>query len=113
VRPHSPPSEGFRRILEGDGVGAAGGDRGGLLQRDRADQDLHRISSVKIAAHAAGLQVALAGSLCRAHLAALRRPAPDVVGMCGAICRGQDRAAAIDTRLVKAFVAQARMPGAA
>jgi uncharacterized protein (UPF0264 family) len=65
------------------------------------------------AARAAGLQVALAGSLRRAHLAALRRLAPDVIGIRGAVCRGQDRAAAIDAGLIEAFVAEARMPAAA
>jgi uncharacterized protein (UPF0264 family) len=65
------------------------------------------------AAHAAGLQVALAGSLRRARLVALRRLAPDVVGIRGAVCPGRNRAAAIDAGPVKAFVAQARMPAAA
>jgi uncharacterized protein (UPF0264 family) len=65
------------------------------------------------AARAAGLRVALAGSLGLGHLAALRRLAPDVVGIRGAVCPGQDRGAAIDARLVRAFVDQARMPAAA
>jgi hypothetical protein len=36
-----------------------------------------------------------------------------MVSICGAVCRGQDRAAAIDIGLVKAFVTPARMPAAA
>jgi uncharacterized protein (UPF0264 family) len=65
------------------------------------------------AAHAADLQVALAGALRLDDLAALRRLGPDVVGIRGAVCRGQDRGATIDAGLVSAFVAAARMPAAA
>jgi (5-formylfuran-3-yl)methyl phosphate synthase len=65
------------------------------------------------AARATGLLVALAGGLRLGDLPTLRRLAPDVVGIRGAVCRGQDRGAVIDTGLVRAFVAAARMPAAA
>ena len=71
------------------------------------------IAAFVSACRAAGLQVALAGSLRLGHLETLRRLAPDVVGIRGAVCRGQDRGAAIDAGLVREFVAQARLPAAA
>jgi uncharacterized protein (UPF0264 family) len=62
------------------------------------------------AARAAGLGVALAGSVGLRHLVALRRIGADVIGIRGAVCRGGDRRGAIDAGLVKDFIARARMP---
>ena len=59
------------------------------------------------AGHAAGLQVALAGSVKAKDVGLLRRLGSDVVGIRGAVCRGQDRARSIDAELVRAFVARA------
>jgi uncharacterized protein (UPF0264 family) len=59
-------------------------------------------------AHARGLQVALAGSVKKEHLGELNRLRTDVVGVRGCVCRAGDRAAGIDSRLVREFVEAAR-----
>jgi uncharacterized protein (UPF0264 family) len=68
------------------------------------------IAAFVSAAHAAGLKVALAGSVKAEHLALLRALGTDVVGIRGAVCRSFDRTTAIDAGLVRDFVARARMP---
>lgn len=57
-------------------------------------------------AHAAGLQVALAGAVRAEDLPALRQAGADVVGVRGAVCRGQDRRARVDEALARAFMAR-------
>lgn len=74
--------------------------------------DEAELAGFAAAARAAGLGVALAGSLGLRHLAALRRIGADVIGLRGAVCRGGDRRGAIDPQLVRDFVTQARMPAA-
>jgi uncharacterized protein (UPF0264 family) len=64
-------------------------------------------------AHKAGLQVALAGSVKREHLPAIRRSGADVVGIRGAVCRGSDRTTSIDADLVRGFMEEARRQKAA
>jgi uncharacterized protein (UPF0264 family) len=71
------------------------------------------IAGFLVAARAAGLATALAGSLRAGHLGALGRLGVDVVGIRGAVCCQGDRLTRIDAGLVKDFVARARMPGAA
>jgi uncharacterized protein (UPF0264 family) len=55
--------------------------------------------------HEAGASFAVAGQLTRSQL---RRAAADVVGVRSAVCRGGDRAAALDAELVAAAVAELR-----
>jgi hypothetical protein len=71
------------------------------------------IGAFVAAAHAAGLKVALAGSVKASHLELLRRLGTDVVGIRGAVCRSHDRTTAIDAGLVREFVSRARMAAAA
>lgn len=71
------------------------------------------IAAFLVAARAAGLATALAGSLRAGHLGALGRLGVDVVGIRGAVCHHGDRLTQIDAGLVKDFVARARMPAAA
>ena len=78
---------------------------------DALSQD--EIAAFIAAAHAAGLKVALAGSVKASQLEALRRLGTDVVGIRGAVCRGHDRTTAIDAGLVREFVARARMAAVA
>ncbi len=54
--------------------------------------------------HANGLQVALAGSVRFEHLDALRKLAPDIVGVRGCVCSSNSRAANIEAHLVRRFV---------
>jgi uncharacterized protein (UPF0264 family) len=75
--------------------------------------DQAELAAFAAAAQAAGLGVALAGSVGLRHLAALRRIGADVVGIRGAVCRGGDRRGTIDAGLVKDFIARARMPAPA
>jgi hypothetical protein len=65
------------------------------------------------AAHQAGLEVALAGSVKREHLPVVRRTGADVVGIRGAVCQGADRTTTIDAGLVRAFMEEARRVKAA
>jgi len=74
--------------------------------------DEAELAAFASAARAAGLGVALAGSVGLRHLAALRRIGADVVGIRGAVCRGGDRRGTIDAALVRDFIARARMPAA-
>ena len=74
--------------------------------------DEAELTAFASAARAAGLGVALAGSVGLRHLAALRLIGADVIGIRGAVCRGGDRRGAIDAALVKDFIAQARAPAA-
>ena len=74
--------------------------------------DEAELAAFASAARAAGLGVALAGSVGLRHLAALRRIGADVIGIRGAVCRGGDRRGAIDAALVKDFIARARVPAA-
>jgi uncharacterized protein (UPF0264 family) len=55
-------------------------------------------------AHANGLQVALAGSVRFEHLDALRKLAPDIVGVRGCVCSANNRATKIEAHLVRRFV---------
>jgi uncharacterized protein (UPF0264 family) len=71
------------------------------------------LDSFVTSAHAAGLRVALAGSIKATHIEVLRQLGPDVIGLRGAVCHGQDRNAIIDADLVKSFVESVRMPAAA
>jgi uncharacterized protein (UPF0264 family) len=73
--------------------------------------DEAELAAFASAARAAGLGVALAGSVGLRHLAALRRVGADVIGIRGAVCRGGDRRGTIDAALVKDFIARARVPG--
>jgi uncharacterized protein (UPF0264 family) len=57
-----------------------------------------------VGAHANGLQVALAGSVRFEHLPALRKLAPDIVGVRGCVCSANDRATKIEAALVRRFV---------
>lgn len=59
------------------------------------------------AAHAAGLKVALAGSVRAEHLPVLARLGADVVGVRGAVCSSYDRATSIDPQKAKEFIAAA------
>lgn len=61
-------------------------------------------------AHAAGKQVALAGSLQFEHLETLRQLGPDLIGVRGCVCSKSDRNTAIDPELVEAFVGASRTP---
>jgi uncharacterized protein (UPF0264 family) len=62
------------------------------------------------AARAAGLRVALAGSLQQAHLPVLKQLQPDVVGVRGALCEQGDRTTGITLARVRAFMQAARSP---
>jgi uncharacterized protein (UPF0264 family) len=64
------------------------------------------------AARSAGLQAALAGSIKGDDLPRLARLGADVVGVRGAVCRGQDRLARIDADLVRAFAARVEIAAA-
>jgi uncharacterized protein (UPF0264 family) len=55
-------------------------------------------------AHAAGLKVALAGSIQQEHIPLLAEVEADVVGIRGAVCAGSDRKSRIDSHRVRAFV---------
>jgi uncharacterized protein (UPF0264 family) len=59
-------------------------------------------------AHQAGLQVALAGSIKREHLDAVRQSGADVVGVRGAVCKGTDRTTSIDAGMVQSFMQEVR-----
>jgi len=59
-------------------------------------------------AHAQGLGVALAGSIRFAHLDALQKLGPDIIGVRGCVCSANDRATRIDAALVRRFVDAAR-----
>jgi uncharacterized protein (UPF0264 family) len=61
------------------------------------------------AAHARGLQVAVAGSVRFEHLDQLRQLEPDVVGVRGCVCSTYDRSTRIEARLVRDFVDAARV----
>ena len=74
---------------------------------DSLSQD--EIAAFVSAAHGAGLQVALAGSLKASHLDRLRGLGADIIGIRGAVCRSHDRTTAIDAGLVRDFVSRARM----
>jgi uncharacterized protein (UPF0264 family) len=62
------------------------------------------------AARAAGLRVALAGSLQQAHLPVLKRLQPDVIGVRGALCSKGDRTTGITLERVREFMQAARSP---
>jgi uncharacterized protein (UPF0264 family) len=62
------------------------------------------------AAHAAGLQVALAGSIGHAHLPQLKQLQPDVIGVRGALCSKGDRTTGITLERVQEFMQAARSP---
>jgi len=68
---------------------------------------LNEITDFVGAAHAAGMKVALAGSVKLEHLQELHRIGPDVVGIRGAVCAGRDRNTRIDPDLVRRFVSAA------
>lgn len=61
-------------------------------------------------AHAAGLMVALAGSLAGESFARAAALGPDVLAVRGAACAGRDRTAAVDAQRVAALVTQLRDP---
>ena len=56
---------------------------------------------------AAGMQTALAGSLCFEHIPALKRINPDIIGVRGMVCGG-DRNATIREDLIKTALALIR-----
>jgi uncharacterized protein (UPF0264 family) len=58
-------------------------------------------------AHAAGLNVALAGSIRTEHLEQLANTGVDVVGVRGAVCGANDRSTTIDPERAKQFIARA------
>jgi hypothetical protein len=60
------------------------------------------------AAHAAGMKVALAGSIQREHLPILGEMGADVVGIRGAVCSGSDRNTTIRPERVREFVEAVR-----
>jgi uncharacterized protein (UPF0264 family) len=55
-----------------------------------------RLLAFVAAAHDAGLAAGLAGALRLAHLPALLRLQPDILGFRGALCRGSSRTGGID-----------------
>jgi (5-formylfuran-3-yl)methyl phosphate synthase len=83
----------------------------GLGLFDALSQD--ELAAFVSAGHAAGLEVALAGSVKAKDLGVLRRLGSDVAGVRGAVCRGEDRGSSIDAGLVRALVAHARQPAPA
>lgn len=62
-------------------------------------------------AHAAALQVALAGSVGLEHIAQLYSIGPDIVGVRGAVCEGRDRQCGISLAKVKELVTHIRNLG--
>jgi (5-formylfuran-3-yl)methyl phosphate synthase len=58
-------------------------------------------------AHAAGLKVALAGSIRTEHLEQLAGTGVDIVGVRGAVCGDYDRSTTIDPEKAKQFIARA------
>jgi len=74
---------------------------------------VEEIAAFVQAARAAGLQVALAGSLQQAHLPLLTQLQPDVIGVRGALCEQGDRTTGITLGRVRAFMQAARSPAPA
>jgi (5-formylfuran-3-yl)methyl phosphate synthase len=77
----------------------------GLGLFDALSQD--EIAGFLAAGHAAGLEVALAGSVKAKHLESLSRLGTDIIGVRGAVCSAQDRAGAIDPDLLRDLMARA------
>lgn len=68
---------------------------------------LEEITAFVAAAHAAGLKVALAGSIRAEHLADLAATGADIVGVRGAVCGSYDRSTTIDPEKARQFIATA------
>lgn len=64
---------------------------------------LTQIKSLATQAHAHDLLFALAGSIHHENLAALSEVAPDIIGIRGAACRGNQRTSRVEARAVSEF----------
>ena len=59
--------------------------------------------------HAAGMTVALAGSIALEHMDMLRKLGPDIIGVRGAVCEGSDRTRSISDQRLRRLVELNRM----
>jgi uncharacterized protein (UPF0264 family) len=109
----------FGGLPTGELVAAARDAGADLVMVDTAIKDgttlfdalrVEEIATFVQAARAAGLQVALAGSLQQAHLPLLKQLGPDVVGVRGALCEQGDRTTGITLARVREFMQAARSP---
>lgn len=110
----------FRRfggLSTGDLVAAAHDAGADLVMVDTAIKDgstlfdalsYEDIEAFVQAAKAAGLRVALAGSIQHAHLPQLKQLQPDVIGVRGALCSKGDRTTGITLERVREFMEAAR-----
>jgi uncharacterized protein (UPF0264 family) len=112
----------FGGLAMGELVAAARDAGADLVMVDTAIKDgttlfdalsVEEIAAFVQAAQAAGLQVALAGSLQQAHLPVLQQLGPDVIGVRGALCEQGDRTTGITLGRVQAFMQAARSPAPA
>jgi (5-formylfuran-3-yl)methyl phosphate synthase len=112
----------FGGLPTGELVAAARDAGADLVMVDTAIKDgttlfdalsLEEIDGFVQAARAAGLQVALAGSIQQAHLPVLKQLQPDVVGVRGALCEQGDRTTGITLGRVQEFMQAARSPAPA
>lgn len=74
------------------------------------NMDFAELEGFVSAGHANDMQVALAGSVKRAHLPAIIEAGTDIVGIRGAVCAGSDRRAPIVAELVRSFMDSVRTP---
>ena len=109
----------FGGLTPRDLVRAASETRCAVVMLDTADKqggslfnvmDANELESFVASARAAGLTVALAGSIGREHVARLRRLGPDIIGVRGALCARRDRTTRIDPRAAREFIDAVREP---
>jgi (5-formylfuran-3-yl)methyl phosphate synthase len=109
----------FGGLPTGELVAAARDAGADLVMVDTAIKDgttlfdalsVEEVEAFVQAARAAGLRVALAGSLQQAHLPLLKQLGPDVVGVRGALCEQGDRTTGITLARVREFMQAARSP---
>lgn len=109
----------FGGLSTGELVAAARDAGADLVMVDTAIKDgstlfdalsVEEIEGFVQVARAAGLQVALAGSIKQSHLALLKQLQPDVVGVRGALCEQGDRTTGITLGRVQEFMQEARQP---
>jgi (5-formylfuran-3-yl)methyl phosphate synthase len=109
----------FGGLPTGELVAAARDAGADLVMVDTAIKDgttlfdalsVEEIAAFVQAAQAAGLRVALAGSIQQAHLPLLKELQPDVVGVRGALCEQGDRTTGITLARVREFMQAARSP---
>jgi len=110
----------FRRfggLVPADLVRAAAVTECDVVMLDTADKQagnlfdampVGELESFVQSARRVGLLVALAGSIQTEHLPALRRLAPDIIGVRGAVCVKNDRTSIIDIAAVRRFIEIAR-----